>query len=137
MHNPLFADLRIPYERYFLWIPLHILKQLASVDEDLNYFLTAKGMKNHLLRHPATAWGNFLTIFTALEDTFGEQKPLRHGQVNAFILHLLVDYNLALMGNSGNSRSGVRDNLLSDILHCIRNHLTKYLFMDTISIVFI
>lgn len=45
MHNPIFADFRVPYERYVLWISLPTLQQLASIDEDLNYFLTAKGMK--------------------------------------------------------------------------------------------
>ena len=50
MHNPIFADFRVPYERYVLWISLPALRQLASIDEDLNYFLIAKGMKNYLLR---------------------------------------------------------------------------------------
>ncbi|MFR2693655.1 MAG: hypothetical protein ACLTBV_26035 [Enterocloster bolteae] len=100
----------MPYERYVLWISLPTLQQLASIDEDLNYFLTAKGMKNYLLRRHTTAWGNFRTIFTSLEEALGEQKPLRHAQVKAFILHLLVEYNLALMEDSGTAQSGVRDN---------------------------
>ena len=137
MHNPIFADFRVPYERYVLWISLPTLQQLASIDEDLNYFLTAKGMKNYLLRRHTTAWGNFRTIFTSLEEALGEQKPLRHAQVKAFILHLLVEYNLALMEDSGTAQSGVRDNPLTDILHYIQNHLTEDLSMDTISGAFI
>lgn len=137
MHNPIFADFRVPYERYVLWISLPTLQQLASIDEDLNYFLTAKGMKNYLLRRHTTAWGNFRTIFTSLEKALGEQKPLRHAQVKAFILHLLVEYNLALMEDSGTAQSGVRDNPLTDILHYIQNHLTEDLSMDTISGAFI
>ena len=113
------------------------LQQLASMMTDLNYFLTAKGMKNYLLRRHTTAWGNFRTIFTSLEEALGEQKPLRHAQVKAFILHLLVEYNLALMEDSGTAQSGVRDNPLTDILHYIQNHLTEDLSMDTISGAFI
>ena len=41
MHNPIFEDFRVPYERYVMWISLPTLQQLACIDEELNYFVTA------------------------------------------------------------------------------------------------
>lgn len=137
MHNPIFTDFKVPYERYVLWISLPTLQQLASVDSDLSYFLTIKGLRNYLLRRQNTAWGNFRTIFTSLEEALAVQRPMWHAQVKAFILHLLVEYNVALMEGTGSAQSGVRDNPLTDILFYIQNHITGDLSLDTIASAFL
>ncbi|GAA6278321.1 hypothetical protein [Enterocloster bolteae] len=50
------------------------------------------------------------------KEALKEQKYLRHAQSKAFFLHLMVEYNLALMEYSGMTQSWVRDNLPADIL---------------------
>ena len=50
------------------------------------------------------------------KEALKEQKYLRHAQSKAFFLHLIVEYNLALMEYSGMTQSWVRDNLPADIL---------------------
>ena len=50
------------------------------------------------------------------KEALKEQKYLRQAQSKAFFLHLMVEYNLALMEYSGMTQSWVRDNLPADIL---------------------
>ena len=46
------------------------------------------------------------------KEALKEQKYLRHAQSKAFFLHLMVEYNLALIEYSGMTQSWVRDNAL-------------------------
>jgi AraC-like DNA-binding protein len=137
LHNPVFEDFSVPYERYVLWISCSTLEQLLSVDQELLECLSTPDTTHYLLRRNMTAWGNFRSIFTSLEDTMHKKKPLYRAQIKAFILHLMVEYNQALLAGSTSIQPGVRDNLLTNVLHYIRNHITDDLSLDTISREFI
>lgn len=133
LHNPVFTDFDVPYERFVLWISVSTLKQLAATDPELSYFLKSDAPKRYLLRRNLTTWGNLRTIFTSLEQALIAKEPLYHAKVKTFILHLLVEYNLALLEDCGAARPGSRDSFITNILHYIQTHITEDLSLDTIS----
>lgn len=137
LHNPIFEDFQVPYERYVLWISRQTLEEILSIDHELQNLLTNTEFSHYLLRKRSVSWGNFRSIFTSLEDAMHEKKPLYHAQIKAFILHIFIEYDQALLAGSTTIQTGVRDNLLTNVLHYIQSHITGDLSLDTISREFI
>lgn len=132
LHNPVFHDFHVPYERYVLWISVPALKQLLSIDPELEQFFNQPHPPMYLLRHQA-AQGSFRPIFASLEQTLEQKRPLSMAQLKLLVLQLILEYNQALLNGSSATHTGVRDSLITNVLHYIQNNLTEDLSLDAIS----
>jgi len=136
LHNPVFRDFEVPYERYVLWISVPALKQLLSIDPELERIFDSPHPPMYLLRNQASQ-GSFRPIFASLEKTLEQKNPLSTAQLKLLVLQLILEYNQALWAGSSAIHTGVRDSLITNVLHHIQNHLTEDLSLDAISRIFL
>lgn len=132
LHNPVFHDFQVPYERYVLWISTPALKQLLSIDPELEQIFNQPHPPMYLLRNQA-AQVSFRPIFASLEQTLEQKRPLSMAQLKLLVLQLILEYNQALLNGSSAIHTGVRDSLITNVLHYIQNNLTGDLSLDAIS----
>ena len=72
LHNPIFRDFDVAYERYVLWISAQCMERLSALDPDLDTFRRAGAQPVYLLRSADAAWtslgGSFMTMHKAAEQ---------------------------------------------------------------------
>lgn len=133
LHNPIFKDFEVPYERYVLWISCPILEQILSVDEELLTRYRVQTGKRYLLRNHSAAGDTFRTTFVSLENSLGRQGVLYQAEVKSFILHLMVEYYKALSQRHSNVHGGSRSELLTRILHYLQENLLGDLSLEAVA----
>lgn len=133
LHNPIFKDFDMPYERYVLWISCSTLEQILSVDADLLDCYRSQTGKRYLLRNHAAAGDTFRTTFVSLEDSLRRQDALYHAEVKSFILHLMVEYYKAQRSRHSNAHGGSRRELLTRILHYLQENMQGDLSLEAVA----
>ena len=133
MHNPIFSDFRVPYERYVTWVTRPALQALLSIDLELETSFEKINSERYLLRKPPMLMSGFRAMYVSLEYTRSQQYPLFLAQLKALTLQLLVEYTQALANDSAAVQGGVRDTPLAHVLHYIQDHITEDLSLDTVS----
>ena len=149
MHNPVFHDFQVPYERYVLWISCPAMKQLLSIDHELEQFFCQWETTPFLLRRqPSGTQESLQLIFASLEQVQDRNDSLSQAHLKSLVLHLILEYSQARMdaGSDNSEKTGdkgsgenstihgnIRDHIITNVLHHIQNHLTEDLSLYTIS----
>lgn len=149
MHNPVFHDFQVPYERYVLWISCPAMKQLLSIDHELEqFFFQWETVPFLLRRRPSDTQESLQLIFASLEQAQDRNDSLSQAHLKSLVLHLILEYIQARMdaGSDNSEKTGdkgsgenstihgnIRDHIITNVLHHIQNHLTEDLSLDTIS----
>lgn len=136
LHNPVFRDFAVPYERYVVWISAHAIDRLIRQDPDCGYFLRDDVQKLYLFRASDTAWNTLNASFLTLYQSYSSRKLCYRSEGLSVIMSLLTQYNRALSAQSGQALRGARTTLLTNILHYVQNHLCDDLSLDTVASVF-
>ena len=116
LHNPIFLDFAVPYERYVVWISANALGRLIRQDPDCGYFLRDDTPQMYLLRGDEAARGALRGSFVTLSQSYRNRELCYRSEGLSVITGILVDYNRALAAKSGTAQSGSRNTLLSSIL---------------------
>lgn len=133
LHNPIFKDFKVPYERYVLWVSLPTMEQVLSVDETLlERYHSPKG-KCFLLRNHSAEGDTFRTTFVALESAMKRRDTFYLAEVKSFLLHLMVEYYKALEHRGGTVQGGSRRELLTRILHYLQENMAGDLSLDAVA----
>ena len=129
LHNPIFLDFAVPYERYVVWISANALGRLIRQDPDCGYFLRDDAPQMYLLREDEAARGVLRASFVTLVESYRSEGL-------SVIMDILVDYNRALAAKNGSAQSGSRSTLLSGILRYVQSNLTGDLSLDAVAAAF-
>lgn len=136
LHNPIFRDFDVPYERYVLWISAQCMERLSALDPDLDTFRRAGAQPVYLLRSADAAWtslgGSFMTMHKAAEQ---RDVCWRSGCIAA-LLRVMAEYNRAARAQAGQAQAGARATLLTAILHYVSDNLCGDLSLETVAQVF-
>ena len=136
LHNPIFLDFAVPYERYVVWISANALGRLIRQDPDCGYFLRDDTPQMYLLRGDEAARGALRGSFVTLSQSYRNRELCYRSEGLSVITGILVDYNRALAAKSGTAQSGSRNTLLSSILRYIQSNLTGDLALDAVAAAF-
>lgn len=137
LHNPIFLDFDVQYDRFVLWVSAQCMERLTALDPDLAAFRQAGVEKKmYLLRNADAEWsslgGSFMSMLKAAErrDTCWRSSCL------AALLRVLGVYNRAVLAQDAPAPVGTRANLLTSILHYVSDNLCGDLSLETVSRVF-
>ena len=70
LHNPIFLDFAVPYERCVVWISANALGSLIRQDPDCGYFLRDDVQQMYLLREDEAARGVLRGSFVTLVESY-------------------------------------------------------------------
>lgn len=134
VHGPIFLDFEESYERFVLWVATRTLDRLILQDPDLGYFQKKKPM--YLYHSKTAAWqsmnGSFLTLYNA----YINHSTCYKSEGLSVIMQVMSQYNRAIAVQNGDAQDGLRDTLLSDVLHYVQSNLVKDLSLDTVATIF-
>ncbi len=133
MHNPIFVDFQVPYERYVLWVSEEALRHLISIDSELKQHFDNPEAGLHLLRRRPASGGSFRPVFASLEHTLDQKNPLSQAQMKVLVLQLMLEYHQAMLDGSSLVQGDPRDCLLTGVLHYVQNHLREDLSLDALA----
>lgn len=133
LHNPVFLDFEVPYERYVVWISSNTLGRLIRQDPDCGYFLRKDVPRMYLLRSDEAARdilrGNFVTLL----ESYRSRTLCFRSEGLAVIMHILTEYNRALAAKNGKAQRGSSNTLLSSVLRYVQHNLTGDLSLDAVA----
>lgn len=136
LHNPIFRDFDVPYERYVLWVSAQCMERLCTLDPDLDTFRRAGRKPMYLLRSADAAWSSLGGSFMTMCRTAGERDTCWRSSCMAALLRVLSDYNRAVQAQEGQAQAGARSTLLTAILHYVSDNLCGDLSLETVAQVF-
>lgn len=136
LHNPIFKNFDIPYDRFILWISKACMDSLIKQDPDVAYFTKPDSPKIYLLRNHGSNWTSVNATFTALYNSYNEKKLCYHTEGISMISQIMIDYNRALFSKSKSIIPGTGNTLLTKVLRYIHTNLQGDLSLDTIASVF-
>lgn len=136
LHNPIFLDFKIPYERYVVWISANALGRLIRQDADCGYFLRDGVRGTYLLRSDEAARGALRGSFVTLYHSYRDRELCYRSEGLSVIMRILTDYNRALAAQSGRIQRGSRSSLLSNVLRYVQSNLTGDLSLDAVAAAF-
>ncbi|MGN0994821.1 MAG: AraC family transcriptional regulator [Butyricicoccus sp.] len=137
LHNPIFHDFDVPYERFVLWVSAQYMERLYALDPELAGFRRTGGQPMYLMRGGADAsWtslrGSFMTLYNS-----AEQRDLCwRSSCMAALLRVMSAFNQAARAQAGQAPVGARSNLLTGILHYVSDNLCGDLSLETVAQVF-
>lgn len=136
LHNPIFLDFDVPYERYVVWISANALGRLIRQDPDCGYFLRDGTPRMYLLRGDDAAHGTLRGSFVTLFESYHRRALCFRSEGLAVIMHILTEYNRALAAKNGKAQRGSSNSLLSSVLRYVQNNLTGDLSLDAVAAAF-
>lgn len=126
LHNPIFRDFDVPYERFVLWVSAQCMERLRVLDPDLESFDRAGEQPVYLLRSTDASWANLRGSFVTLHTCAAQQDACWRSGCIAALLRVLA----------AQAPVGARANLLTEILHYVSDNLCGDLSLETVAQVF-
>lgn len=133
LHNPVFRDFQIPYDRFVFWFSPFLLEELLALEPELALFSSPHARTRCLLRLPAAQFSASCQAFAALEQAFLTRPPLWKADVKSFLLKLLADYARFLLTPSAPPSTAPGDTFFTQILTYIHQNLDSPLSLESLS----
>ncbi|MCI8856530.1 MAG: helix-turn-helix transcriptional regulator [Clostridiaceae bacterium] len=133
VHNPVFHDFTVCYDRYVVWISSGLMERLFTIDPELRLFQEKNRENRFLYRSGEEGLRRLRPAFGTICSAYEGQQACRRSEGIAAILTLLAEYNRVLSGQNEKLYPASRDTLLTDILCYIRENLTGDLSLDTVA----
>lgn len=134
LHNPIFRDFDVPYERYVLWVSVPCMDRLTALDPELDAF-HATAAPLYLLRTTEAAWSSLGGSFMTIQHAAAQRPHCWRSSCLAALLRVLAEYSRAQRVGLGQP-GGTRETLLQRVLHYVSDNLTGDLSLDAVSAVF-
>lgn len=136
LHNPVFHDFDVPYERYVVWISQNALGRLIRQDPDCGYFLQQDIQGRYLFRGDEASAIALRASFVTLSASYRDRALCYRTEGLSVIMRILTLYNRALAAETDQVQGGVSASLLTSILHYVQDNLCGDLSLDKIASVF-
>lgn len=133
MHNPVFRDFAVHYDRYVVWISPGLMERLFVIDPELRLFQKKNEENRFLYRAGEEGTHRLRPLFGTILSAYEGQQACRRSVGIAAILTILAEYSRVLSGQNETLYPASRDSMLTDILWYIRENLTGDLSLDTVA----
>lgn len=134
LHQPVFGQTHLDYERYVLWINKQYLDGLSSPGQDFTrcFDTTLPGHSN-LLR-PAGVSRQYLTFL--MEQIRSEQdsrKPYSEVAALTYLVQLMITLNRMAIQNKGEGQIKAPESVIYNILTYVNEHYQEDLSLDDLA----